>query len=154
MATTYINYKDDNGFWIDEIYMELVFEYVLQMLKSEQKLIHFSSELIEDLEFDSRGCSRGYLILDWKYILNTHEDKLFMIDLLKNTIGIVKRKGEFISVSELNQYEKGKGINGQKWPKPLKTSEIIKILDTLILMLKDEWHETRYGMEIDYSFIN
>ena len=153
MATTFIDYKDDKGFWIAEIYMELTFEYINQALSNTKDEIPFRDDLLFEHEFFSNGYSKGILTLLWNSFLQYDKDnEQIMIGLVEETKQLVASKGKHISTKELNSYEEKKESN-VVWHKPLKTSEIIKILDALILMLKDQWDETSYDMKIDYSFV-
>jgi len=154
MATTFIDYNENKGFWIAEIYMELTFEFILQTLEKIEFEAPFKQEFKEDLEFNVNGFAKGMLVLTWHSFIKTNEDEELVIRILNETILLLKEKGEFIPIKELNDYEVKKEEDAAHWPKPFKTAEITKILETLILMLKNEWHETRYGMEIDYSFID
>ncbi|MEP0263112.1 hypothetical protein [Dokdonia sp.] len=153
MAKTFIDYREDIGFWVAEIYMELTYEYVLQALNSIEDDLSIREELIEDIEFNINGLARGMLTLTW-YSFLKNEEQLNEIDLvLNNAKNLLLDKGEYILVEELNKYEVKKKEMASKWPKPIKTSEVIKIVEALILMLNDEWYEPNYSMNIDYSFL-
>ncbi|WGH74769.1 hypothetical protein P8625_11840 [Tenacibaculum tangerinum] len=154
MAETKIDYKGGKGFWIAEIYMELTYEYILQALEDSEEIIPFKDDLKEDINFFVNAYGKGMLTLLWFNFIKTDEDEKIMICLLNRAKKILESKGDYIEVDELNGYEEKKEEMASKWPKPIKTTEIIKIIDTLILMLKGEWEETSYSMEIEYSFID
>jgi len=152
MATTYIDYKEDKGFWIAEIYMELTYEYIKQALEQRIDEIDFKEDLNKDLELFTSGMFKGMLTLTWSTFLKSKHDNK-MISILEDTKTLLQNKGEIITTGELNSYEVKKEEMASIWPKPLKTSEVIKIINILILMFKDEWRETNYAMNIDYSFV-
>lgn len=153
MATTHIDYKEGKGFWIAEIYIELTYEYILQTLEQMNDEITFKEELKDDIHFNINAYAKGMLTLTWHSFLKTLEDEQIMISILESTKILLQSKGNYISVDELNSYEVKKEEMAIKWLKPIKTSEITKIVDTLILMFKGEWNETSYNMDIDYSFL-
>ena len=152
MATTHIDYKDDKGFWVAEIYIELTYEYILQALNNKTNQIPIEKNLRKDLELFTSGMFKGMLTLTWDTFLSS-EDEQVIVSILEDTKTLLQNKGEYISKEELNSYEVKKGEMASVWPKPIKISEVIKIVDALILMFKGEWDETSYGMDIDYSFV-
>lgn len=153
MATK-IDYKEGKGFWIAEIYMELTYEYILQAIDNIEDNLNIREELIEDIEFNINGLAKGMLTLTWHSFLKNDEQVDEMIFVLNNTKNLLLDKGEYISAEELNKYEIKKEDVASKWPKPIKTSEVIKIVEALILMLNDEWDKpNNYAMDIDYSFV-
>jgi len=152
MGETKIDYKENKGFWIAEIYMELTYEYILQALNTSVLDIPFIEEFKEDLLFHTEGLAKGMFVLTWGSFIKTKDDKQLVISILEETRSLLESKGEIILAFELNEFEIKKEEVASKWPNPIKTFEIIKIIDTLILMFKGEWTKTRYGMEIDYSF--
>ncbi len=152
MAETKIDYVENKGFWIAEIYMELAYEYILQALNTSGLDISFTEDFREDLLFHSEGLAKGMFVLTWNSFINSKEDEGIIINILEDAKSILEDKGGLIQVVELNNYEVKKEEISSEWPSPMKTSEIIKIMDALIAMFKGEWEETRYGMEIDYSF--
>lgn len=154
MGQTYIDYKEGKGFWVAEIYMELTYEYILQALHSIEDDLNIREELIWDIEFNIKGFARGMLTLTWHSFLKNKEQIDEMVFVLNNTRNLLLDKREYISVEELNKYEVKKEDMASNWPKPMKTSEVIKIVDGLILMLQDKWDKpNNYGMDIAYSFV-
>lgn len=154
MAETKIDYKDGKGFWIAEVYMELTYEYILQALHSIEDDLNIREELIWDIEFNIKGFARGMLTLTWHSFLKDKEQIDEMVLVLNNTKNLLLDKGEYISVEELNKYEVKKEDLASHWPKPIQTSEVIKIVDALMLMLQDKWDKpNNYGMDIEYSFV-
>ena len=154
MATTFIDYKKEKGFWIPEIYMELTYEYILQALNSIRSNLSIREEVKEDIKFNTTGLAKGMLTLTWQSFLKGKKQESEMIYILEETIKLLNAKEEFISVKELNSYENKKEEVASSWPKPLRTSEIIKIVEALMLMLKNEWNKpSNYVMEINYSFV-
>ncbi|CAL2080609.1 hypothetical protein [Tenacibaculum sp. 190524A05c] len=154
MATTFIDYNRDKGFWIAEIYMELTYEYILQALNNINEKISIREELEDDINFNITGLAKGMLTLTWQSFLKDKDQESEMIFVLEETKKLLNSKEEFISVRELNSYENKKEDVASKWPKPIKTLEVIKIVDALILMLKNEWNKpSNYEMDIEYSFV-
>ena len=153
MAKTFIDYKEDIGFWIPEIFMELTYEYVLQTLHAIEGDLSIREELIEDIEFNINGLAKGMLTLTWGSFLKNEEQLNEIVLVLNDTKNLLSNKGEYISVEELNEYEVKKKEMASNWPKPIKTAEVIKIIEAIILMLNDEWDEPNYSMSIDYSFV-
>ena len=149
MTTTFIDYREDIGFWIEEIYMEIVFEYIDQSLETYNGNISFREDLDFDLNFNTTGLSKGMLTLTWDSFLNyNYENEQTMISILESTKDFLTSKGQLINSDELNILEKKKESE-MIWKKSLKISEVLKIIDALILMLKNEWQETNYDMKID-----
>lgn len=76
-----------------------------------------------------------------------------MIGLLEQTIQHVKNFGEYIPLSELHKaasYETNPDYQ-IKWSKPLKSKEVVKVLEALIKMLKGEWQSNNADMNFDYD---
>jgi len=153
MATTFIKYKDNKGFYISEIFIQLAMHYI----NSEVKKILYSfsekQEIVEDLQDNINGECNGYLVLYWKYILNGISDEQTMIKVLQNVNITLQQKGTSISIAELNAVETDDSDFKRFFSrKPFPTAELVKIIDALILILQGTWDFDNYDMKIDYGY--
>ena len=152
MAVTYIDYKDDKGFYIVEDAMELAFQYIYKELKKEEVYSFTNKEgLLQDAEYNVNGWCRGYLVLMWHEELEGLADEQEMIRLLENIVSQLQKKGEFISVEEIHSFPSEAEDWKSFWYTPFPTKNLLNIFDALIKMLKGEWESTNYDMKIDFN---
>lgn len=68
---TFIDYKDDKGFWIAEVHMELVFYFIWKTIAPVKDQYEFG----EKIEWEARtSMERGFygmLVLSWNRYLTT-----------------------------------------------------------------------------------
>ncbi|MDF0720561.1 hypothetical protein P0M11_11185 [Kaistella sp. PBT33-4] len=151
MSTTFIDFQNDKGFYIHEIFMQLAMHYINQELIKPIYTLTNKQTVLDSLQLDIDGFTSGYLVLTWdNYLINSSEEQT-MISVLQNVKTTLQNKGAFISVSELQ------AIPTQDWyfkvyyRKPFPTAELIKIIDVLIQMLQGTWTSTNYDMKINYK---
>lgn len=152
MSQSKMFYSQNKGFWIHEIYMQLVMHYIHQELIKTQYNFSNKQDLVDDLEDNINGICSGYIGLNWEDVIvaGTTEEQT-MISALQNVKTTLQNKGAFISVNELQ------AIPTEDWDfkvyyrKPFPTSELIKIVDALIQMLQGTWTSTNYDMKINYK---
>jgi hypothetical protein len=93
MATnTFIDYKDDRGFYIFEPEMELVFYFIQQTFKRLNPDVPFKEDMELFLDAAAKGHLQGMLVLGWDRLLTTSEHESQMIDILEETIKDLNKK--------------------------------------------------------------
>lgn len=148
MATTFIDYKEDKGFWVVEDVMELVFQYIYKELKSGKYTFSKIDGLLLDAEHIINGFVRGWLVLMWDEDIQEEQE---MIRLLEKIVLDLEQKGEYISVEELQTFPSKAEDWKNFWNKPFKTQNLLNIFDAMIKMLKGEWESSNYAMDIDWT---
>lgn len=153
MARTFIDYKDDKGFEINEAYIQLAFCYIYQEAKKTQHNFSNKDDLMYDFETSINGFRQGYLVLNWDEDLTNQSDEQIMLQVLQNVRITLQSKGIHISVAELQaiptEDDDFKFLFSRK---PFPTAELIKIIDALIKMLQGTWDSTNYSMDINYQY--
>ena len=151
MARTFIKYKEDKGFEINEAYVQLAFSYIYQEMKKTQYSFSNKQEILESLEDDINGYTYGYLVLMWHDDLVNQSDEQTMLQVLQNVKTALQSKGAYISVAELQTIPtEDKDFKRFYGRYPFPTSELIKVIDALIQMLQGTWESTNYNMDINY----
>lgn len=153
MATTFIEYKDHKGFWIHESFMQLVFHYIYDEIKKTEYNFTNKNQLLEEIKFQIDGYSCGSVSLGWYGFVENNIEKQSMITALQNIKTYLQSLGAHISITQLQSIptedEDFKRLYSRK---PFPVSELVKILNALIEMLKGNWNSTNYDMEIDYKY--
>ena len=151
-AKTLIKYKN-KGFWINENFMQLLFNYLYKEAQKSQYMFLDKQDLLDDLNEGVKGWYKGYFALSWEEILKTSSDEQNLIQLLQNVKIVLQNKSSNISVTELQSINAEDDTFKYLFSrKPFPTSELIKILDALIKMLQGTWDSTNYNMNIDYQY--
>lgn len=141
---TRISNKDAKGFWIDIADVEVLSHFLIQIfdkhnLKSKNEAF---DDMYDDLILNRQGIRYSMTNIYLQFLEN-QDDIYTMIQVLEEAKILISELGEFITVdfiNGLNQYrDKPEQWN---WSKPIYTSSFIKVLDIMILMLKNEWQET------------
>lgn len=141
---TKITNKEGKGFWIDISDLQILSHFLIQIF--EKHSLKLKNELFDDI-YDRLLFNRQSLLEDMTDIyldeLEIQNDIDTMIKVLEETKVIVAEQGEFISVDFINGLNQYRDKTEQwNWSKPIYTSSFIKVLDIMILMLKNEWSET------------
>ncbi|QIH35521.1 hypothetical protein [Sphingobacterium sp. DR205] len=153
MATTFIDYKDDKGFYIAETFMQLVTHYIYEEAKKEQYIFSNKEDILEDMEWDINGIHAGYLVLMWHEYFNGAPDEQVMLQVLGNVKKTLQNKGPQISVAELMSIKTEDHV--LKYildKKPFPTAELIRVIDALIQMLEGTWESTNYDMDLNWRY--
>ena len=155
MADTKITYKENKGFWLTESFTQLTLYYISQEIAKPQHNIPNKQELLNDLDFDIQGHTRGYMSISLFEYVNDSSDEQIMIQVFQNVKTTLQNKGTLITVNELMSIPTEdfylKYILDKK---PFPTSGLIKIIDVLIQMLKGTWTSTNYDMtaQINWNY--
>ena len=153
MARTFIDYKDNKGFEINEAYIQLAFCYIYQEARKSQYIFSNKDDLMYDFETSINGLRQGYLVLNWDEDLTNQSDEQRMLQVLQNVKITLQSKGSYISVAELQaiptEDDDFKVLFSRK---PFPATELIKIIDALIKMLQGTWDSTNYSMDINYQY--
>ncbi|NOT94322.1 hypothetical protein [Ferruginibacter sp.] len=150
MATTFIDYKEDKGFYIHELFMQLAFLYIYEELKKQEYNFIKKADLLYDCKSKIDGIHSSYFVLSWDDNLVGSDDEQQMIELLKNVINNLQAKGEFISVAEMQEMPTEDGHFKSVMDAPFPVSELLRIFNALIEMLGGKWDSTNYGMDIKW----
>lgn len=151
MADTKVTYKEDKGFWIHEIFLQLILHYISSEISNPQHNIPNKVELIDDLNNDIQGYTSGHMCIGLFEYTNSLTEEQTMISVLQNVKTTLQNKGAFISVNELQAIPTDDWDFKVYYRKQFPTSELIKIIDALIQMLQGTWTSTNYDMKINYK---
>ncbi|WP_395654557.1 hypothetical protein [Flavobacterium sp.] len=151
MATEFMNYRDDKGFNISDVFMQLVIYYIQEELKKPQYIFSNKNLFIIGHEGIINGYQNGFLALPWKNIIVDINEEQIMIQILQTVKSSLRNKGDFITVSELQSIQtEDEYFKHFYSKKPFPVEELIKIIDALIEMIQGTWTFTNYDMEILY----
>ncbi|KQR67666.1 hypothetical protein [Pedobacter sp. Leaf176] len=150
--TSLIKYKN-KGFWINENFMQLLFNYLYIEVQKKEYVFVDKQDLLEELNEGVKGWYKGYFSLSWEEILKNTSDEQNLIKLLQNMKIILQNKGLNISAAELQSINvEDDTFNYLFSRKPFPIIELNKIIDALIEMLNGTWNYTNYRMEINYQY--
>lgn len=153
MASAFIQYQNGIGFNIAEEFMQLMIYYVQEELEKPQYTFRNKNLFIMGHEGIINGISSGYLTLPWKKILVSIEEEHTMIQILQNVKITLQNKGAVISVSELQSIQTDDEDFKYLYSRnPFPVTELIKVIDVLIQMLKCTWASNNYYMDINYKY--
>ena len=152
MAKTFINYNENNGFYIGESFIQLAMYYIYTEALKPQYVFSNKANVLLDMKYKIDGIQSTYFTLMWSSLLNGSSDEQSMIAVLQNTRINLQNKGAYIAISELQALDSDdfdfKYFFGKNFP----TSELIKIIDALIQIMQGTWTSTNYDMNIDYKY--
>lgn len=151
MSDIKVEYKEGKGFWIDEDYMIILFQYILDELKQPRYNFKEKAKILDEAEILVSGLNPGIANISWNELLNGHDEEAEMVRVLEAVIRNLRAKGSYISVDEL-QRTPTRSIPILFAKNPLLTSELINIIVTLILMLEGKWHSTNHNFKVAYSW--
>jgi len=148
MPETFIDYETDKGFGISEAFLEVLSNFICQVF--EEKGLANKSEWYLNLynEFDiaRKGLRQGYLGFLLKKFLNDQVKEQEFVSILKATKSKIQNKGTEIRIQDLNSLEKNKpkDVFKNNWTIPIKTKDLVNVLDILIKMINGEWQSTTH----------
>lgn len=149
MPTCKIQYKN-KGFLIEEFFMQTMYCYIYHELIKDKYVFSKKDDLLYSIKFHIDGYSTGIMWLGWEDYIDTDLDISTMILVLENLKVELNKKGKEISVEELQEISTEDDYFKRCHNIPFEVSELIKILDTLIKMLKGTWLTDNYYLEINY----
>lgn len=153
MATTFIKYQQNEGFYIAESFMQLVMYFILLEAQKPQYNFSDKQELLEDLKENINGLYSGYLTLYWNELLSGSIDEESMIEVLQNVKPNLQNKGAYITVTELKSIPtEDETLKYMLDKKPFPTGELIRVIDALIQILEGTWISTNYNMDLDWRY--
>lgn len=152
MNADFIDYRDNKGFYISNIFMQLLIHYINEELKKSQHIFTNKNRFLRENESIISGECAGYFAITWDSIIVNSTEEQTMIQILQTVKTTLQNKGAFISVSELQGIPTSDGDFKRFYRKPFPTAELVKILDVLIQMLQGTWTSTNYDMEINYKY--
>jgi len=165
MATSFINYvhhRKSIGFWINDWFMELVAEYIRQVIeKNRNEYPDWLLELSDDqLDLIRVGLMPGAIDLAiYEYLETSQHEELF-IEILEKTKVLLQSKGPEISDDELTSYEMQKLKELRRIPLRRKTlgrtestTALIQIIDEIIKMIieKDDYNSEKHQPEFKFD---
>jgi hypothetical protein len=152
MNADFIDYRDNKGFYISNIFMQLLIHYINEELKKSQHIFTNKNKFLYDNESIISGVRAGYFALTWDSTIVNSTEEQTMIQILQTVKTTLQNKGAFISVSELQGIPTSDEDFKIFYRDPFPTAELIKISDALIQMLQGTWTYTNYGMKINYKY--
>lgn len=153
MNADFIDYKDDKGFYISNIFMQLAIYFINEEFKKNEYVFANKDRISRYHSSVINGDQSGYFALCWDlYIENSLEEQT-MVQILRTVKTNVQNNGTYISVAELQAISTtDKDFKLFYSRNPFPTIELIKIIDALIKMLQNTWDYTDYDMEINYHY--
>jgi len=154
MARTFLQYKDEKGFEINEAFVQLAIYYIYTEAKKAQYVFSNKQELLEDFEDKINGIQNGCMVLAWyNDVITSSTEEQAMLQVLQNVKITLQSKGAYISVAELQAIStKDEDFKRLYSRKPFPTAELNKIIVALIKMLKGTWDLVNYSMNINYQY--
>ena len=152
MNADFIDYQDNKGFYISNIFIQLIIYYINEEFKGSQYALTNKNSILNYHESVINGHQSGYFSLCWNLYLTDLTEEQSMIQILQTVKTTIQNKGAFVSVSELQSIPTSDSDFKLFYKKPFPTVELIKILDALIQMLQGTWTSTDYDMEISYNY--
>jgi hypothetical protein len=166
MATSFIHYVEidmDKGFWINDWFMELVAEYMRQVVEEDRNTYPDWLLELSDHGFDTirLGLMPGGIDLHIHEALKTPKHEKIYIKILEKTKQLLQSKGPEISDKELTSYEMQKIKEMRRIPLRKKTlgrtestAALIQIIDEIIKMIvekdnydgKPHWPEFKFNV--------
>lgn len=166
MSTSFINYVEvdmDKGFWINDWFMELVAEYIRQVIEKDRNTYpDWVLELSDhDLDTIRLGLMPAGIDLGIDESLETKAHEDLYIEILEKTKELLRSKGPEISDKELTSYEMQKIEELRRIPLRKKTlgrtestAALIQIIDEIIKMIvekdnydgKPHWPEFKFNV--------
>ena len=101
MPESKIVFEKNEGFWIHEIYMQLVYCYIYKELSKSEYSITKKDDMLYSIKFHIDGWSTGIMSLGWFDYLQSKSDKKNILLVLENTKSMLQLKGDYIEVNEL-----------------------------------------------------
>ncbi|MEZ5002460.1 MAG: hypothetical protein R2730_05425 [Chitinophagales bacterium] len=155
MATSFIKYKNANGFWIDdslfEVFLFFFYEYIIN---EENDVVIWikESKLLELIKENSLGYYGSYMHLNLDYYLdNSKKEEGFKL-LLRNSKTQLALEGKLISVKKLNFIESFKPQKVRiTWLKPLEVERLLKIYKWMEDLIEGKINITAKD-KVDYYF--
>ena len=147
---TLINYREDNGFWIQEPFVEILSEYICNEYEKNE-IESYSpglQRIYRDCDTNRKGESIGMVNILFDEAIKSVEDEYDLITILENVKNTLLVKDEKIEIEELNEIESRKTDDCFKieWNKPIYISSINAVLDIMIKMLKGELQSKSYAI--------
>ena len=151
MASSFIKYNNDKGFWIDDDIFEVFCHYLWETIEnSNQEQNPWLKELSELVYNNSQGYYRNYMHLELKEHLTDQIKAGLFLNILDQLIQKLEEKGDVIQIEELNTIPKEPDPNSQ-WATPFEINRLVKIAKFLKLLVSGEITTTAAD-PITYSF--
>jgi hypothetical protein len=151
MPESKIVFENNEGFWIHEIYMQLVYCYIYTELSKSEYSITKKDDMLYSIKFHIDGWSTGIMALGWFDYVQSKSDKKNILSVLENTKSMLQLKGDYIEVNELQNIKTEDEDFKLFYRTPFPISELIKVINALIEMVEGVWNSTNYNMEIKYK---
>lgn len=145
-----ITYKEDKGFWIEEVFMQLIYHYIYDELIKPEYNVPNKNQLLDEIKFHIDGYSTGVMSLGWYGFIESDVEIQTMIQVLENVKLSLNNKGQYISVSDLQSIPTEDDEFKFYYSTPFPIPELIKVLNALIQMLNNTWTSKTYDMKIAY----
>lgn len=152
MKTTFIEYEKDKGFWIDEGFMEIACNFIVQTFDKiglENKP-EWYVDLYEELSVCAEGVRSGYLGIAFDECLDFDASReAEFVSILSDTKEYIIQKGNQISFTELRELEEKKYDDEVRhnWTINIETGDLLQLLDVLTKMVQHKWSQKDYRIE-------
>ncbi|MBP9689980.1 MAG: hypothetical protein KBE91_10245, partial [Bacteroidia bacterium] len=101
MNADFIDYRDNKGFYISNIFMQLLIHYINEELKKSQHIFTNKNRFLRENESVISGVCAGYFAITWDSIIVNSIEEQTMVQVLQNVKSTVQSKGAYITVEEL-----------------------------------------------------
>lgn len=151
MGETIIKTTKDNGFWINDSFIQLLSYYITKAF--EQYDISDLSAGVEEIRSECadnlRYSYRDNVHIMFEEYIKTDQEKAKMLEVFNNAKAILATIEGEISIDDLNAIENLKEVEDLKrtWTICVRPQSLISTIDIIEKMLKGEWKEpSNYGV--------
>ena len=132
MATSFITKDDVHGFWIKDSLIQVICWGMVNVIDNSADILpDWMDDEFRDYFFNtSQGLFVGFSNLSLDEYIVSKERAVQFTEIITKTKGFFLRKGDYISIDDLNDFQKVKETK-RVWVLPLETARVIKILTYL-----------------------
>jgi hypothetical protein len=150
-ADTFISYKPRKGFWIYEIFAQLLVVYLYEEIAKPETNIEGKEDLLVEFSGHINAYTASYMKVGLFEYVETPIQEQAMIQVLLRVKTTLQNKGSFISVDELQAIDTEDDDFKIYYRRPFPTAQLIKVIEALIQMLQGTWTSNNYSMDIQYK---
>lgn len=140
MATSFITMNDVNGFWIDDGLMQVVCWGIVCTIDNDYLTNGewMKDNFREHIFNNSQGIFVGFMHLKLDDFLTSDYRISSFVECIERTKKMFLRFGDLIPVEWLNNFQLIDSTR-REWVSPLQTKVVIKVLNSLELVVKGEF---------------
>lgn len=135
MASSFISFDNQIGFWINDSLFEITCAYIKNALEEYDKDELWLKEMKGLIYENSIGLYPSYMHLGLSEFMTSSERKIIFLEILELTEQHLRKKGEEISVDELNSFIVDQSLQS-KWTEPLEARLILRAIEFVQLLIQ------------------